>query len=84
MSEQAISAFYDIELQQKEWGLYKPDGFVFFSPTEIRTNRMVIENSTKTFLRQAGVTYQNSIHCATHLLPEHLSYNSIFQPWLKF
>lgn len=84
MSEQAISAFLRHELQQKEWGLYKPDGFVFLQSNGNPYEPDGYRKLYKDVLRQAGVTYQKFHTRATHLLPEHLSYNSIFRPWLKF
>ena len=85
MSEQAISAFYDIELQQKEWGLYKPDGFVFLQlqRKSVRTGWL-----SKTLQRRfaAGRCDLSKIpYTAPHICYQSiLSYNSIFQPWLKF
>ena len=65
MSEQAISAFYDIELQQKEWGLYKPDGFVFLQSNGNPYEPDGYRKLYKDVLRQAGVTYQK-FHTLRH------------------
>ena len=65
MSDQAVAAFYDIEMQQRTQGLYKPDGFVFLqangNPYEPRTYHDLYED----VLRLANVDYQK-FHTIRH------------------
>lgn len=65
MSEQAISAFHDIERQQRSLGLYKPNGFVFRQENGNPYEPSSYRNLYRDVLCRANVDYQK-FHTLRH------------------
>lgn len=65
LSEQAITSFHEIEVQQKRMGLYRPDGFVFQQANGNPYEPRGYHKLYKDILNRANVDYHN-FHSLRH------------------